>query len=168
MGKSNYGRNEEPFIPMYLQTQNKLKNNPKCNFSLYSPRMVKWKFSGKELKVDESAISELYEQSKKSFSNVYVFLEKKKQMQDGLISAMKESGIQTFSFKAKSTSPFITGLGSGHPTETGMILDRNIGVPYIPASSIKGVLRLACALNLAEKILNIGKKVQFLIMMKHL
>ena len=151
MGKSNYGRNEEPFIPMYLQTQNKLKNNPKCNFSLYSPRMVKWKFSGKELKVDESAISELYEQSKKSFSNVYVFLEKKKQMQDGLISAMKESGIQTFSFKVKSTSPFITGLGSGHPTETGMILDRNIGVPYIPASSIKGVLRLACALNLAEK-----------------
>jgi CRISPR-associated protein Cmr6 len=58
--------------------------------------------------------------------------------------------VQTFTIKAKTTSPFITGLGSGHPTETGMILDRNIGVPYIPASSIKGVLKLAYAINIAN------------------
>lgn len=48
-------------------------------------------------------------------------------------------------------SPFVSGLGSGHPTETGFTLDRNSGLPFIPASSIKGVLRLACALHLADK-----------------
>lgn len=139
----------EPFIPLSSEMRTKLRN-PNCNFSLYSPRMVSWKFSGKELKVDERVISSICEQSKKTFSATLDLLKKKNRQQMDYIEALSSQDIATFTFEVQSTSPFITGLGSGHPTETGMILDRNIGVPYIPASSIKGVLRLACAINLAE------------------
>lgn len=139
----------EPFIPLSLDMKTKLRN-PGCNFSLYSPRMVSWKFSGKELKVDESVIKSLCEQSKKSFPLASDLLKKKNEHQEEYIKALSSQGIATFTFEAKSTSPFITGLGSGHPTETGIILDRNIGVPYIPASSIKGILRLAYAINIAK------------------
>jgi len=36
---------------------------------------------------------------------------------------------------------FVSGLGSSHPTEAGFIWHRTLGVPYLPASSIKGMMR---------------------------
>ena len=45
------------------------------------------------------------------------------------------------SIKLKTNWRFITGLGSPHPTETGSKWDRNLGVPYLPGSSIKGALK---------------------------
>ena len=159
--QNNNTANPEPFVPLSSDVKTKLKN-PNCNFSLYSTKMVSWKFSGKELKVEEKAIDDLFDQSKKSFPTTIDLVKEKSfpttidlvkeklEQQDHYIRALSSQGITTFIIKAETTSPFITGLGSGHPTETGMILDRNIGVPYIPATSIKGVLRLACAINLAK------------------
>ena len=62
-------------------------------------------------------------------------------------AAMRD--VMVWEFRARLQCPYVSGLGSGHPTETGMILDRNSGLPYIPASAVKGVLRLACALHIA-------------------
>ncbi len=36
---------------------------------------------------------------------------------------------------------FVSGLGTGHPFEAGFIWHRTLGVPYIPGSSVKGLLR---------------------------
>lgn len=36
---------------------------------------------------------------------------------------------------------FISGLGSSHPYETGFIWHRTLGVPYLPGSSVKGMVR---------------------------
>ena len=36
---------------------------------------------------------------------------------------------------------FVSGLGSGHPYEAGFIWHRTLGVPYLPGSSIKGMIR---------------------------
>lgn len=129
-----------------------LKNTQNSNFSLYFPRMVCWMQEGGELKSDKDAAFKLREVSEKSFqvSEVTKGLERKQTLQSEYLVSLKENGIQTFSITAKTSSPFITGLGSGHPTETGMILDRNLGVPYIPASSIKGVLRLSYAINISN------------------
>lgn len=140
-----------PLCPIPVNQQNLLKERG-CNFSLYSPRMVCWMQEGGELKSDKDAVSKLREVSEKSFqsSEVSKELEKKQKLQSEYLASLKEDGIQTFTITAKTSSPFITGLGSGHPTETGMILDRNLGVPYIPSSSIKGVLRLAYAVNIAD------------------
>ena len=133
-------------------SQKKLLEDSNCNFSLYSPRMIKWKSEKGELKADTENIPNLKNKSDKVFASPFVRkeIERKQEKQKSYMNFLKSQGIQTFSITAKTVSPFITGLGSGHPTETGMLLDRNIGIPYIPASSVKGVLRLAHAVNIAD------------------
>jgi len=46
-------------------------------------------------------------------------------------------------FPAKSTSPFMTGMGNEHPLENGFAFLNPYGLPYLPGSSVKGVLRTA-------------------------
>lgn len=41
---------------------------------------------------------------------------------------------------------FASGLGSPHPTEIGFTFDRNIGVPFLQGSSVKGLARAAADL----------------------
>jgi CRISPR-associated protein Cmr6 len=41
----------------------------------------------------------------------------------------------------RTTGPFVTGLGINHPVENGFLWHHTLGVPYIPGSSIKGLLR---------------------------
>lgn len=155
----SYSRKPQPSINDKVNSlfpipdnQKKLLENSNCNFSLYSPRMVEWKIEKGELKADTENIPNLKDKSDKFFATSFVRkeIERKQEKQKSYMSFLKLQGIQTFSITAKTISPFITGLGLGHPTETGMILDRNIGIPYIPASSIKGVLRLAYAINIAN------------------
>ncbi len=150
-GQNQTNYKEAPLCPIPANQQKLLKERG-CNFSLYSPRMVCWMQEGGELKSDKDAAFKLREVSEKSFqfSEVTKGLEKKQELQSEYLASLKENKIQTFTITAKTSSPFITGLGSGHPTETGMILDRNLGVPYIPSSSIKGILRLAYAVNIAD------------------
>lgn len=50
---------------------------------------------------------------------------------------------------AESTSPFATGLGNEHPTDNGFAFLNPYGLPYLPGSGVKGVLRQA-ARELAE------------------
>lgn len=142
-------KKEPPIIPTPLSIRYKL-NSSQCNFGLFSPRMVSWELNKKgELKSDESYMQKLYNKSKQVYPGLNRLIEKKHVQQNNYLKTLK--GVQVFSIPAKLSSPFITGLGSGHPTEIGMILDRNLGIPYIPASSVKGVLRLACAINIARK-----------------
>ncbi|MFH0944255.1 MAG: type III-B CRISPR module RAMP protein Cmr6 [Planctomycetota bacterium] len=42
---------------------------------------------------------------------------------------------------ATATGPFVTGLGRAHPVENGFTWHPTLGVPYLPGSSIKGLLR---------------------------
>lgn len=38
-------------------------------------------------------------------------------------------------------APMVSGLGMTHALEAGFVWDRNLGIPYLPASSLKGVAR---------------------------
>lgn len=121
------------------------------NFSLLSPRIVEWTPNRRgEFSSSTEMMQKLFQRSINSFSSSSKSLEKIQEKQRAYIDYLKEMNVIPFEIKAKSSSPFITGLGSGHPTETGIILDRNTGLPYIPASSIKGVLRLSQAINCAD------------------
>jgi CRISPR-associated protein Cmr6 len=51
-------------------------------------------------------------------------------------------------FRAKLISPLITGMGESHPNEVSMVFDHNLGIPYIPASGVKGIVRFAHALSI--------------------
>ena len=44
---------------------------------------------------------------------------------------------------AKSIAPFTTGLGNEHPLENGFAFLNPYGLPYLPGSGVKGVLRQA-------------------------
>ena len=137
------------FLPIPAEHEQLLKKKS-CNFSLYSPRMVRWKIKGKEIEADTETLEELKEAFNSNSTKLRQDLMMKQNLQSSFIKAQQAAGLCTFEFYAKTVSPFISGLGAGHPTETGMILDRNLGVPYIPASSIKGVVRLAHAINIAQ------------------
>ncbi|MFN3611714.1 type III-B CRISPR module RAMP protein Cmr6 [Tepidimonas sp.] len=45
--------------------------------------------------------------------------------------------------EAKAISPFTTGLGNEHPLENGFAFLNPYGLPYLPGSGVKGVLRRA-------------------------
>lgn len=55
-------------------------------------------------------------------------------------------GGRSMECKVTLASRFATGLGSPHPTEIGFSLDRSIGIPYLPGSSVKGLARAAARL----------------------
>ncbi|RMH50793.1 MAG: type III-B CRISPR module RAMP protein Cmr6 [Zetaproteobacteria bacterium] len=64
---------------------------------------------------------------------------------DALIARQQEQagklGDALFSIVAKSTAPFVTGMGYEHPLENGFAFLNPYGLPYLPGASIKGVLR---------------------------
>lgn len=176
--KSEAEKNFETFIPNYQIKL--LEDSNDCNFGLFFQRICHWQKDGEIIQKD-TGIEQyfLYEngepiydkngKQKKEKSSVrddcITYLFKKgefllKESETLLEGIHKKQGDYLNSFsdskekgeiKAKLVSPFITGLGAGHPTETGMILDRNTGVPYIPASTIKGVLRTAYAVSIADE-----------------
>ncbi|HBT96739.1 MAG TPA: type III-B CRISPR module RAMP protein Cmr6 [Desulfobulbaceae bacterium] len=131
-------------IPKYQETL--LENTGKSNFSLYFSRMTEWHDTGEK---DKDVIVRLGDKANLMLSHTKPTLDAIHDNQVGILESLAVQGGIVWEFRARLSSPYASGLGSGHPTETGMILDRNSGLPYIPASAIKGVLRLACALEIA-------------------
>ncbi len=56
------------------------------------------------------------------------------------VSALPEA---SFRLDALATAPFTTGLGNEHPLENGFSFLNPYGLPYLPGSGVKGVLRQA-------------------------
>ncbi|HXH07486.1 MAG TPA: type III-B CRISPR module RAMP protein Cmr6 [Vicinamibacterales bacterium] len=53
------------------------------------------------------------------------------------------AGERTLVVEGRSTAPLVTGVGSEHPLENGFAFLDPYGVPYLPGSAIKGVVRRA-------------------------
>lgn len=85
------------------------------------------------------------------------FLAEKHRNQQGFCSA-SSSRYEPVIFKAKLKTPLITGIGESHPHEVSMVFDHNMGIPYIPASGIKGIVRFAHTLGLLFDIPEEEKK----------
>jgi CRISPR-associated protein Cmr6 len=64
---------------------------------------------------------------------------------DGFVArrgaALGQLGFPVEAVEVTTRSRLVIGLGLPHPTETGLLLDRLIGSPYLPGSSLKGALR---------------------------
>ncbi len=60
-------------------------------------------------------------------------------------------GPEVLMLQAESVAPFSTGLGSEHPLENGFAFLSPYGLPYLPASGVKGVIRRA-AQELSEGV----------------
>ena len=51
----------------------------------------------------------------------------------------------------KTASRLVVGLGAGHVLETSLTLHHIFGIPYIPASALKGVVRMVSFWEIVEK-----------------
>jgi len=89
----------------------------------------------------------LIDSYKRSTREMALILKNRHLSQSAYCTSMEKVGWRSFVFVAELCSPFISGLGMTHPTETGMVLDHISGAPYIPVASQKGVMRLAHIIN---------------------
>jgi CRISPR-associated protein Cmr6 len=69
-------------------------------------------------------------------------LRKRHEALDGTLRAFERIGYRDCSFTVPCATPLVIGLGNEHPTEKGFRFDWSLGVPIIPASGVKGVIRL--------------------------
>lgn len=61
--------------------------------------------------------------------------------------SMEDAGFGCLTVSARLKSPLLCGVGHTHPSETSLTFEHNLGIPYIPASSVKGLVRLGYLLN---------------------
>jgi len=62
--------------------------------------------------------------------------------QSALAASLREQG-RLVSLHAIAVAPFTSGLGNEHPLENGFAFLNPYGLPYLPGSGVKGVLRQA-------------------------
>jgi len=55
-------------------------------------------------------------------------------------------------YQLKTASRLVVGLGAGHVPETSLTLHHIFGIPYIPGSALKGVVRMVSFWKIAEKL----------------
>jgi CRISPR-associated protein Cmr6 len=101
---------------------------------------------------ENNAVSYYYDKYNRIQKGAIHGLLDKKHMDQAEFCAALSSGYETVVFKAKLKTPLITGIGETHPHEVSMVFDHNMGIPYIPASGVKGIVRFAHTLRLIDKI----------------
>ena len=88
----------------------------------------------------------------KARSGVEKLLEQKHREIENLIQAFERLGYKPLlNSEYTLQTSLIIGLGNAHPTERGFTFHWTLGLPYIPAESIKGVVRLAYLVQKADK-----------------
>lgn len=144
----NKNHEAQKIIPAGNNVQNIFTNN--VNFCLwfnkYIPIVIKSKekelFHACDNSGETSEVVNFYKDQYKKYLNGIIEKLKllHKNQRDYLLS-FPEQDYEVIELKAKTKSPLITGIGQTHPNEVSMVFDYMLGIPYIPASSIKGLLR---------------------------
>ncbi|MGD9732066.1 MAG: type III-B CRISPR module RAMP protein Cmr6 [Desulfamplus sp.] len=134
-------------LPCYLtKYADDVKQN---NFGLFFKKFWKYELKGLEFKAKIPVAHKPL--------NVNKFLSKLHERQTLCLASYAELGSETLEISAISETPLLTGIGETSPTEVGMVFDRNMGIPYLPASSIKGAVRYAYCVNFANAKENYDK-----------
>lgn len=140
--------------PFYKSLQDVTLAMSKGNFGLWYNKFVPLSadFKASNNCGDANGAVDFYLKKYVEFSNnkdVKSLLEAKLNKIEEFCKAMS-SRYEFVRYKAKLKTDLITGIGESHPSEVGMVFDYNIGVPYIPASGVKGIVRFAHTLGLIE------------------
>ncbi|MCF8037996.1 MAG: type III-B CRISPR module RAMP protein Cmr6 [Desulfohalobiaceae bacterium] len=149
------------FYPFYEELQEIAKDFPKQgNFGLWYNKLipvigpathqngsVSYKVCGD--RSDANAAKSLYLDQYPKFKQAQKDLLVKKHLRQAeFCRHMAASGCGQLIFSARLKSPLLCGIGQSHPSETSITLDHLIGLPYIPASSVKGMVRLGHLINI--------------------
>lgn len=123
-------------LPDYL----KKFNNDIKNFGLIFQKF--FPYDNNSWKTDHS-IDEIL----KKYSSHASLIKKKNKQQDDFLTGYHLLSSEILQIRASLASRLVTGIGQVSPAEVGMVFDRNMGIPYIPASSVKGAVRYAYCIN---------------------
>ncbi|MBW2609535.1 MAG: type III-B CRISPR module RAMP protein Cmr6 [Deltaproteobacteria bacterium] len=145
------------FYPYSNQLQTVAKSFSKGNFSLWFNKLIPLNNATKckpcnQRGNDKEAV-QYYEsiynglKTNKTLKNL---LDKKQRNQKQFCEFYENAGYKIINYQAELKTPLITGIGQTHPYEIGMVFDHTIGIPYLPASSVKGIVRFAHMLELIE------------------
>lgn len=135
MSKGNYGLWYNKYTPLKNETACKPSNdegNENGNVDYYKKIYAKMK---------SNKVSEM-------------LLKQKDRQIDDYCASFPDSLYDEIMIRATLTTPLITGIGESHPHEVSMVFDHNIGIPYIPASGVKGIVRFAHTLSLVPGAIN--------------
>lgn len=139
--------------PFYKQLQDVSRDMQWGNFGLWYNKLIPISnFSdckASDEKGDEkSAVAFYFEKYNKTRKKeIDIRLAEKHREQDAFCKAF-ESGYEPVVFRARLKAPLITGIGESHPHEISLIFEHNLGIPYIPASGMKGIVRFSHTLGL--------------------
>ena len=101
---------------------------------------------------------ERYGQMKKS--NVAELLKQKHNDQRTYCESFPSDNYESIQIEAQLESPLLTGIGESHPNEVSMVFDHNLGIPYIPASGVKGIVRFAHTVSLIPEAIQRDPEVE--------
>ncbi len=128
-------------IPIHKTIQPLLKNF-KGNFGLWFNKFIELSEKDGKYKPENNAIvyyKKKYDYLKNNASNLLKY----KHLNQIKFCMEMDRIYEKITITARLVSPLIVGIGQTHPNEVGMTFDHTIGIPYIPASGIKGVVRLS-------------------------
>ena len=132
-------------VPEYLG-RDFSEASPGMRFGMY---LVTWKNNWeKEKNPDWSSICRI--------DNEHQMIASLQDRQSILIQTKNRDSV--LSLPAVSTAPFVTGMGNEHPQENGFAFLWPYGIPYLPGSGVKGVLRQA-----ARELAGVSKQAQWAI-----
>ena len=149
------------FYPYYKSLQEQTQNMNNGNFGLWYNKFIpitdydhkKSPCKASDNKGDPDNAVKFYADhySKLNKTDIHRTLSKKHLDHAGFCDGLSLK-YEKVIFKAKLKTPLITGIGETHPHEVSMVFDHSMGIPYIPASGIKGIVRFAHTLGLLADI----------------
>ncbi len=123
-------------IPKYVVDSDFATAPPGHRFGLYFPYWQAGSWRAEE-KGKGAALKQTLELPPESRKQVARLNERRQALVDCISSE------KSLTILARSISPLVTGMGMEHPLENGFAFLNPYGLPYLPGSSIKGVLRRA-------------------------
>lgn len=135
-----------PFYPIQKELKELSLHMQKGNYGLWYNKFVPLseKYKASDARGDDNkAVDYYFEYYKSVKSGAAEVLERKHSNLNRFCESFPREQYEIISIRATLKSPLITGIGESHPLEVSMVFDHNMGIPYIPASGVKGIVRFA-------------------------
>ncbi len=138
--------------PFYQLLQNESQNMANGNFGLWYNKFIPLSnaFKASDDRGNDTRAAEFYNEryGRPGKIDTAALLKQKHEYQQQYCAIFHSETYEAIQIEATLSSPLITGIGESHPNEISMVFDHNLGIPYIPASGVKGIVRFAHTLSL--------------------
>jgi len=113
------------------------------NFGLRFNKWAAFAVDGQDLKFGKAEYQAMTKAFQHWVGHQRPVLERALERQAAYAKAAARRKDLAIQFEADVTSPLVIGIGGAHPSEVGLTFHWTLGVPYLPATSIKGLCRFA-------------------------